>query len=159
MRNASWKRLGASTLTPWSPKTVESLRRRRIHLFEVVHVQERWHKFNYRLRAEMALAMWYQVIQQELPELKPLARAILADESRTTLNKNFSHSKQLVKNASRCVRLGGWAGRACLRFNDLHLAQLAPALSSNLLHLQLSLWTLGTKSTMQLDFTETFNTF
>lgn len=80
--------------------------------------QENFRKFNCRLRAEMALAMWYQVVQQSLPDPKRLARAILADDSRTTLNKNFSHSK----------------------FSDYHLAQLAAALPSNLRHLQLSFW-------------------
>lgn len=80
--------------------------------------QEHFRKFNCRLRAEMALAMWYQVVQQNLPEPKRLARAILADDGRTTLNKNFSHS----------------------RFSDYHLAQLAAALPENLLQLQLSFW-------------------
>ncbi|CAK8985951.1 unnamed protein product [Durusdinium trenchii] len=104
--------------------------------------QERFCKFNRRLRGELALAMWYQVIQQGLADPKRLARVILADEERTTLNKNFSHSN----------------------FGDYHLAQLAAALPSNLLHLQLSLWSsqIGTpgiralsKSLSQLKHLET----
>ena len=59
----------------------------------------------------LLLVEFVQVVQQSLPDPKRLARAILADDSRTTLNKNFSHSK---------CRVCSWAATCCDRISKLY---------------------------------------
>jgi len=82
------------------------------------HFQEEFRKFNARLRAELALTAWFQAVQSQM-DPKPLARALIGDESRTSLMKNFAH---------------------CSGFEDRNLAILAAALPSHLRHLELSFW-------------------
>mmetsp|Transcript_16412 Transcript_16412/g.38920 ORF Transcript_16412/g.38920 Transcript_16412/m.38920 type:complete len:742 (+) Transcript_16412:22-2247(+) len=99
---------------------------------------EEFRKFNCKLRAELALAMWFQAVQQGRmdPQFSntsgvsrvssvlgaDLAHALLGDESRTSLTKNFSH---------------------CSRFDDGSMAMLAAALPIQLRHLELSFWMCG----------------
>ncbi|CAE7372364.1 RpII140, partial [Symbiodinium natans] len=89
-----------------------------LQLGDARHFQEEFRKFNARLRSEVALAVWFQAVQSQM-DTKRLARALIGDEARTSLMKNFAHG----------------AG-----FEDRHLAILAAALPGHLRHLELSFW-------------------
>ena len=74
---------------------------------------------------------------------KPLARALIGDESRTSLMKNFAHCSGQLGRCRSGPRLLKSFCLACLdspRFEDRNLAILAAALPSHLRHLELSFW-------------------